>query len=231
MAATKPVRALPSAAKLPLAAADMLARLGSIAAEVRAAAGHDLSGLRAAADTLADALTVSGPDADWASYAAMLEAEAGQLDPSLGPVRESAAKTVEGLRSGATARPSGRAALAQQVALLLADIAAADAAVPPAALVTLPQSPADALEAAASDLTRVNDLLADLEQRAETLAASAALGVPEGKDGIISADAARADQKASEAIVAVMESIERLNNIAQALSRAGDFQAARKAGE
>jgi hypothetical protein len=29
----------------------------------------------------------------------------------------------------------------------------------------------------------------------------------------------------------VMESIERLNNIAQSLSRAGDFQAQRKAGE
>lgn len=217
-------------ARLPIAAADMLARLGSIAAEVRAAAGHDLTGLRGIADELADALSAPAPTTDWASYAAALEAEAGSLSAELAPIHASVAKTVEGLRAGAAGKPSGRAAMAQLVALLMADIAAADAFAPPP-LPATPQSAADALDAAAQDLQRIGELLADLELRAESLAQSAALGVPEGKDGIVVADAARADQKTNEAIVAVMESIERLNNIAGALSRAGDFQAHRKAGE
>jgi hypothetical protein len=217
-------------ARMPIAAADMLARLGSIAAEVRAAAGHDLTGLRGIADDLADALSAPAPATDWESFAAALEAEAAALSAELTPVHASVAKAIEGLRAGAAGKPSGRAALAQQVALLLADIAAADAFSPPP-LPATPQSAADAMDAAAHDLQRIGDLLADLELRAESLAQTAALGVAEGKDGIVTADAARADQKASEAIVAVMESIERLNNIAQALSRAGDFQAQRKAGE
>jgi hypothetical protein len=230
MPAFKP-RLAATPARMPIAAADMLARLGSIAAEVRAAAGHDLTGIRGAAEDLADALTAPGADTDWASFAATLEAEAAQLDPSLAPVRESAQKAADGLRSGATARPSGRAALAQQVSLLLADIAEADAIAPMPALTLTPVSAADALDAAAQDIQRIGDLIAEVEARAETLANTAALSLPEGQDGIIAADAARADARASEAVVAVMEAIERLNNIAQALSRAGDFQAQRKAGE
>jgi hypothetical protein len=229
MAAAKPLKPT-GPARLPIAAADMLARLGSIAAEVRAAAGHDLTGLRGISEDLADALSAPAPSTDWASFAAALEAEAGQLSADLAPIHASAARAVEALRAGGAGKPSGRAALAQHVALLLADIAAADAFAPPP-LPSTPQSAADALDAAAQDLQRIGELLADLELRAETLAQSSALGVPEGPDGIVTADAARADQKANEAIVAVMESIERLNNIAGALSRAGDFQAQRKAGE
>lgn len=229
MAPMKSFRATPFA-RLPIAASDMLARLGSIAAEVRAAAGHDLSGIRAIADELAGALSVSDPNTDWASYAAALEAEAAQLSVDLAAVRESAAKTVEGLSSGAAIRPSGRASLAQQVSLLLADIAEADKFEPPQ-LVAVPQSGADALEAAAQDIQRLSDIIADLEARTEALAQTSALAMPEAPDGVISAQAARADQKTNEAIVSVMESIERLNNIAQSLSRAGDFQAQRKAGE
>lgn len=229
MAAAKSLKAS-GPARLPIAAADMLARLGSIAAEVRAAAGHDLTGLRGIAEDLADALSAPAPTTDWESFAAALEAEAAPLSADLAPIHASVAKAVQGLRAGIAAKPSGRSAIAQHVALLLADIAAADALTPPP-LPATPQSAADALDAAAHDLQRIGELLADLELRAETLAQSAALGMADGPDGIIPADAARADQKASEAIVAVMESIERLNNIAQSLSRAGDFQAQRKAGE
>jgi hypothetical protein len=175
-------------------------------------------------------LSAPGPHTDWASYAAALEAEAAALSEALTPVHASVRAVTEGLRGGLPAKPSGRSQLAQQVSLLLADIAAADTFAPPQALAT-PQSSADALEAAAMDIQRIGELIADLELRAETMAHGAAMAMAEGPDGVITADAARADQKASEAIVAVMEAIERLNNIAQALSRAGDFQAQRKAGE
>jgi hypothetical protein len=223
-------RPIPSSApKLPIAAADMLARLGSIAAEVRAAAGHDLSGLRAAAEALVPLLAGAEP-ADWAAHAATLDAERAQLSETLTGVHVAAAALAEGLQSDAPAAAEGRAALTAQLNVLLHQISEADKFEAPKTIAA-PVPVADTLELAARDIQRLSDLIADMEHRAETLASSAAAGMATPADGVMATDPARADAAANEAIVAVMESIERLNNIAAALSRAGDFQAQRKAGE
>jgi hypothetical protein len=218
-----------SAPRLPIAAADMLARLGSIAAEVRAAAGHDLTGLRAAAEALGPLLAADGPS-DWAAHAAMLEAERAQLSETLTGVQSAAAELADGLASEEPKTLDGRARLQPRLNALLREIAEADKFEAPKSIAA-PVPVADTLELAARDIQRLSDLIAEMEHRAESLASSAASGMATPTDGVIAADPARADAAANEAIVAVMESIERLNNIAAALSRAGDFQAQRKAGE
>lgn len=233
LAMQTPLRAITpyGAAKFPIAAADMLARLGSIAAEVRAAAGHEMPALRGLLLAAADAAQSDAPPPQgWPGLAAQLLSESAALGVPFEELARGTAALAERC-AGFTGDPGAaeRAAVAAEAQTLLDLADSAEALALPEAK---PRTLRDTLEAAATDIQRLSDVIAELELRTETIAQGAEIGAPDVLlSGVPDDVRLRTDEKTDEAIQAVFQSIERLNNIAQALARAGDLQRNRLAGE
>jgi hypothetical protein len=253
MKAAKPARA----STLPIAAADMLARLGNIAAEVRAAAGHDLAPLKDALSPVVAQLEAISSQSDGAQAragamglaqgAAGIDAACANIGDVFAGLKQTAAVLCERLRILTAEAQNGSdrfsdlglsdnaARLARDARALAGEIESMEASAPPAPAFPAPTLAAT-LEGAAQDIQRLSDAIADLEQRTEAMAAEAAQALDAGPDTgapseLIQNSRAVNDRLTDEAIQAVFQSIERLNNIAQALARAGDAQSRRKVGD
>lgn len=101
----------------------------------------------------------------------------------------------------------------------------------------LEPAPVETLEGAAKDILRLADVIAELESRIEVIAQRASDALALSADGpgapteLSVGQAAQLDAQTDEAIQTLFQSIERLNNIASALARAGDAERDRRYGD
>jgi len=241
---------LPSTAPKTLAdvpRAEVLARLGNLAAEMKAfgSANPEAEDIKAALSELAEEMRQLGtaPTTRRASddlsitlsrHADLIEANVAAptettlreaLDAMARELRQVASRARNGSGGEAVALvANAAAALEERARELFAQLEAAMSATPPADEVTF--------DATSADVEALAGLAAQLEARAETLSEHAALrrfeDPPVASPAELREKALAADLRTDHAIQTVFEAIERLNNVAASLARAGDAERQRR---